>query len=169
MADGLLRHSEGPWFPLNFAFDHWQQQPGWRSQITQGIALSLFTRLGNIDQARAIAPTLMPNAQGWLEEYPGQSPVLNGHIFAAFGLWDYWVATGDDQARARALAAIDVVRLNIGKFFTARAIWYDVEHRQRMPASYKSVYVDQFTWLEAMTGEPCFGYAVRATAAYQPY
>jgi hypothetical protein len=168
MAAGLLEHRDGGWFPLNFPFDYWHQAAGWRSQITQGLALSVFTRLGDLESAAQIAPTIVPNDRGWLEEYPGQSPILNGHIFAALGLWDYWTATGDRDAGARALAAIDVVRRNLGTFFTSGRVWYDLEHRQRMPAAYRSVYVEQFTWLKAITGEQCFQDAIDATLAYRP-
>ncbi|GGS28628.1 D-glucuronyl C5-epimerase family protein [Actinokineospora fastidiosa] len=97
----------------------------WFSGMAQGQALSLFTRLHQVtgeqwwrDAAEATFTSFRnAPAQGlpsvvdidsagylWLEEYPrwptaDSDRTLNGHVFAAFGLYDYHQLTGDPLAR----------------------------------------------------------------------
>jgi len=94
----------------------------WWSAMSQGEALSLFVRLfeetgdaswrtaadhtwAGLQQPRAVAEpwtTVTDQNLLWFEEYAGNLPplrVLNGHIFALFGVYDYWKLTGDSTAR----------------------------------------------------------------------
>lgn len=93
----------------------------WYSAMAQGIALSGFVRLHEstgeerwLDAARSTfasfliedagdGPWVVANDAGhlWLEEYPAHPPdhTINGHGFAAIGLWDYWRVTSDRRAR----------------------------------------------------------------------
>lgn len=89
--------------------------------MAQGQALSLFSRLYDqtgdqkwkkaADETWKSFPQTYNASKPWssivvdghlyLEEYAGNLPpllVLNGQIFAAFGLYDYWRVTGDTQA-----------------------------------------------------------------------
>jgi hypothetical protein len=95
--------------------------------MAQGIALSLFTRLyestgavGYRTAADATWASLLvsrstsgpwvsyADAGGylWLEEYADNAPRLssdrsvNGHLFALFGVWDYWRLTKSSSAVA---------------------------------------------------------------------
>lgn len=93
----------------------------WYSGMAQGQALSLFVRLYEHDgqekwregaektfhsfliEKRADGPwfTLVDDDHLWFEEYAGNTDpllVVNGHNFALFGLYDYFVHTGDHQA-----------------------------------------------------------------------
>lgn len=60
----------------------------------------------------------------WFEEYPTQSPngnsshVLNGTIFGAFGVWDYYRVTGDKSAKALFAQNISAIKANMN--------WYDL-------------------------------------------
>ena len=99
----------------------------WYSAMTQGQVLSLFVRLHRVTgddewkvAGRRVFETFrlvaeydrLPDGPWidfvdergylWLEEYAGDvAPmmVLNGHIYAMFGLFDWWALTGDDTAR----------------------------------------------------------------------
>ncbi|QEO13855.1 hypothetical protein FLP10_05025 [Agromyces intestinalis] len=111
------------WYPYRFPWSYYGRvmQTPWWSAMAQGEALSLFTRLaattGDPKWQTAAARTFGSFSQSYspdrpwsslvidrhlyLEEYAGNQPpllVLNGQMFAAFGLYDYWRATGDPRA-----------------------------------------------------------------------
>ena len=104
----------------------------WWSAMGQGEALSLFVRLYeetgdekwrsaadhtwlSLTQDRSAAEpwaTMTDNGLLVFEEYAGNLPplkVLNGHLFALFGVYDYWRLTGDPAAAAHLDAAATTV------------------------------------------------------------
>lgn len=109
------------WYPYNFPWTydaHRVLKAPWWSGMAQGQALSLFVRLaeqtGDAKWDTAADHTWLSFTQShsstaawtslnidnhlYFEEYAGnQKPllVMNGHIFAIFGLYDYWRHTGD--------------------------------------------------------------------------
>ncbi len=115
------------WYPYDFDLQRCTGRPvlqaPWYSGMAQGQLLSLFVRLYEItndEKWRTAADntflslTLPPaasapwgsrvDAEGhlWLEEYPESSSVrgervLNGHIFAIYGVYDYWRLTKDTR------------------------------------------------------------------------
>lgn len=166
MADGLMAMAEGGLLPYRFDLPAEHQVAPWFSAFTQGQALALMSRLGRLDDARVIAATLLRPSQltkdGWFLEYPGQPVVYNGHLFAAFGLYEFWRATGDPAAKAAALRAFTVARATLPDVITTGGIWYDLGHGQRISPVYFAVLVDEFEWLRSITGDPCFDAAARA-------
>jgi hypothetical protein len=107
--------------------------PPWYSAMAQGYGVTLFVRLYEVTKDekyrtaadRVFASFLRPRATAkpwtvwvdasdhlWLEEYPGRSPdrTLNGHLFAIFGLWDYWRLTSDERAKTLFRGALTTVR-----------------------------------------------------------
>lgn len=108
-------------FPLGGRVRHTLHAPWW-SAMAQGEALSLFVRLfeatGEKKWRTAADQTFLtlddrgPRKKPWsvyvdrrkylwFEEYAGDTPpliVLNGHMFAMFGLWDYHHLTGSPKA-----------------------------------------------------------------------
>lgn len=113
----------------------------WWSAMAQGEALSLFVRLheetgdgawriaadhtwNSLLQPRSAAEpwatTVLERDILWFEEYAGNlAPlrVLNGHIFATFGVYDYWKLTGNstaldylDGAASAVLEAMPMIR-----------------------------------------------------------
>jgi hypothetical protein len=146
----------------------------WYSAMDQGQALSLAVRLGDITFARQLLPALtgpspvtraVPAGLS-LEEYPSDppNPVLNGAVFATYGLYDWWVATGEDEGALR--AALTAIRLDLVAYRRPGAMpWYDFAHGIVIPSSYVSVYDEQMTALAAMTGDPCFA-EMRVAFAY---
>ena len=110
-------------FPLGGNKKHTIQAPWW-SAMAQGEALSLFVRLYEVTDEekwreaadRTFASldddfgprrgpwTLYVDKHGylWFEEYAGDTApllVLNGHMFAVFGIWDYHRLTEEPRAR----------------------------------------------------------------------
>ena len=111
------------WYPYTFPWTYYSRTltAPWWSGMAQGEALSLFVRLAEAtgdsrwDNAAnhtvtsftvphsATSPwvSLAIDKHLYFEEYAGNQPpllVLNGHIFAMFGLYDYWRHTGDATA-----------------------------------------------------------------------
>jgi hypothetical protein len=111
------------WFPYRFPWTYYTRTltAPWYSGMAQGEVLSLFVRLAEAtnnpvwDNAAdhtvtsftqphsTTAPwaSLVIDHHLYFEEYAGNQPpllVLNGHIFALFGLYDYWRHTGSATA-----------------------------------------------------------------------
>jgi hypothetical protein len=124
LADWLLEHrtaeADGVVWRIDLPVPKYGQEPGWISAMGQGQAISVLLRahrLSGRDEylrvARAALPALCrPVAEGGtqsvidghpvLEEYPTATPcaVLNGWIFALFGVHELAVVTGDAVARS---------------------------------------------------------------------
>lgn len=140
-ADRLVQirtEREGAWwypYPFSWSYIDRTLSAPWWSAMGQGQALSLFVRLadatGQAKWQTAADRTWQTFTQAWsekepwarviidghlyLEEYAGDvAPllVLNGQIFAIFGLYDYWAATGSpDAARVLDGAATTVLEM----------------------------------------------------------
>lgn len=153
-AANLLAHAEPDGrLPYGFAWD--EMRPPWYSGMAQGLALSLFSRLGMREAADATYATLptFTRPDGWIEEYPGQSPILNGHIFAAFGLYDYWSLSGRGETELR--AAMQVVADNLHRFLDRSGrVRYALDDSRYFP-DYDAAHAAQLEALAAMSGLPC--------------
>lgn len=122
-ADWLLANHEdgagGILWRTGFPVPKYDLAPGWISAMGQGQAISVLLRAQQLtgrdeylETARAaLAPMTVPVREGGvqvsldgvtvLEEYPTRKPsaVLNGWIFALFGVHELAVVTGDPEAR----------------------------------------------------------------------
>jgi hypothetical protein len=157
-------------------------EPGWLSAMAQGEAASLFVRLfaatgddGFAEAAvEALAPLRVPVEDGGVlgvldgrpfpEEYPTapQSHVLNGAVFAIWGVHD--VAEALELGDLRALAAELVETLagaisawDIGYWSRYDLYPYDLYPYGRLvnvsSSFYQQLHVDQLTALAALTGD----------------
>ncbi|MGH2912630.1 MAG: D-glucuronyl C5-epimerase family protein [Solirubrobacteraceae bacterium] len=155
----------------NFAYPHSLPLPGpWLSAMAQGQGASLLVRLhshtGEDRLAEAALTALKPfavaSADGGVqamldgrelpEEYPTQpaSYVLNGAIFALWGVRDVAVGLSDSDARSRFLEGAQTLALNLHRWDTGRWSRYDLfPHPIPNPASsfYHALHISQ---LEAM-------------------
>lgn len=141
---------DGSWLhhrPLAHTFD---VQAPWRSAMAQGEVASLLVRLhletGEERFAEAalnaLGPLYKPVRNGgvraelgggaWFEEYPTQpaSYVLNGGIFALWGLRDVAVGLSDDQAARTFREGIEVLATNLKRFDTG---WWSLYSLFRHP------------------------------------
>lgn len=123
LAEWLLEHRsaepDGVVWRIDVPVPKYGEEPGWISAMGQGQAISVLLRAHQLsgrdeflEAARAALPALCrPVAEGGtqseidghpvLEEYPADRPcaVLNGWIFALFGVHELAVATGEETAR----------------------------------------------------------------------
>jgi hypothetical protein len=185
-AHGLVNlalDDDGKWW-LPYWFD-WHVRPAamdapWVSAMAQGQALSLFASLyaetGEaewFEAAERMWETLQVRRDDggrwwsqrvvdgylWFDEYPDGSThmVVNGHVFALYGVYDWWRVTGDedaaalfDEAATTALRAFGEVRR------PGEASVYCVNGCGWSDDYYHRVHVGQLENLVVITGDPRF-------------
>lgn len=161
----------------------------WYSAMTQGQALSLFVHLYRATGAQGwkiagqrVFETFLQVAaydslptdpwidfvdeRGylWLEEYAGGKVapmmVLNGHIYAMFGLYDWWRLTGDETARRLIDGAAATVLHYVPLLRTpGHPSWYGYRVRDDLVAqsdTYHYHHIWQLGQLAALTGDSRF-------------
>jgi len=148
MDDKYLLHYEFDYNHDGLAF----LEEGWISAMAQGMALGAFSMAyfltSDSSYAKAAADifsTLYKNTDSlwcvgvdtedyyWLEEYPNKNfcHVLNGKLSAIWGLWDYYVITGDEFALTLFKAGIRTIADNypIWNIVGKNASYYCLHHR----------------------------------------
>ena len=174
------------WFPYTFNFnlhsygDQVMYAP-WYSAMAQGQALSLFIALHEIeaddellDASHRVFRTLLPetdleaepwctcvSTEGllWLEEYPSDPPAytLNGMIFAIYGVYDYYQATGSEEAESVLRGSIETIRRTIPRFrIEDDYSHYCLKHPQINTRDYHMVHIEQLEFLGHITDAPEF-------------
>ena len=152
-------------------------KPPWLSAMAQGQAASLLVRLhGETGEERmadgalrVLRPLSVPTAEGgvqaeldggpFLEEYPTEpgSYVLNGGIFALWGLMDAGVALGDADARELFHAGLATLASNLHRWDTGWWSRYDLFPHpvdNVASAAYHELHVDQLRAMELVAPRP---------------
>ena len=185
-------HRGGMYFPYPFDFplggvkSQTIHSPWW-SAMVQGQALSLFTRLydetGNrswrdaADKTFATLDDRGPRRKGpwdvyvdrnhylWFEEYAGDTKplmVLNGDMFALFGVWDYYSLTHSAHAKNLFNAAATTLREYLPNFRAPKGAAY---YCLRAPfcqqpmwqnTKYHGIVIKQMRIIADMTDDPWF-------------
>lgn len=180
-----LDHEAGYYFPFKFPWHQDNLQPPWYSAMAQGQVLQLACRYAEktgSDEFNSFADRIFStflhlrsmtddevgvvhiDSEGylWLEEYPyprHNKFVLNGHIFAALGVYEYWRMTGSDVARSIFVAAISTVRRYLEDFRNKGwASHYDLRSRLLL-RNYHSTHISLIEHLYAITGDNFFSRA----------
>jgi hypothetical protein len=150
----------------------------WISALTQAqtvsVLLRAFQHTGDEQYLRgateAMAWLSVPVANGgvahtgengvWLEEYPSDakpSHVLNGHLTAVLGVWDYYRVTRDPKAKALFDAAVRVVRAEVDRYDVGFWLVYDQLNRvDVINGMYMTWIIEHFKVLHAITGDAFF-------------
>lgn len=151
----------------------------WYSAMAQGQALSAFVRLHEVTgkqryadaAAQLFASFTLPRQDGvpwtvdidgdgylWFEEYakhPGPDRALNGHIFAIYGLYDYYRTTGSQLAKELLQGGITAVEGHLDEIrdpgWLSR---YCLGHPRYAYPNYHTVHVGQIHKLYELTGAP---------------
>jgi hypothetical protein len=169
--------------PFEFAYPHtFDLKPPWYSAMAQGEAASLLCRAAvsldrpELAQAaeRAASSLVSPDSPvvaatddgPVLQEYPTDPPahVLNGWIFALWGLYDVALAGGGLAARARAdfERGVETLVARLPRYDTGRqGSWsrYDLfPHRLVHVTSpfYHRLHIEQLCALNELIGHPLF-------------
>jgi heparosan-N-sulfate-glucuronate 5-epimerase len=195
LADWFVEHQakDGCWY-VHTEVMVYRLRPPWPSAMAQSRGLSVLARAWQstgveryIEGARrALAAFARPLEQGGVagthderityEEYPAQPPphVLNGSIFALFGLWDMArVLPGDGHAAALFERGAATVETLLPRYDTGWWSLHDLYHlhagtpRNPCTAHYHDIHIKQLTVLHAITGREPFAAVARRWAAYQ--
>lgn len=158
----------------------------WYSGLAQGQGISLLVRAHLATQdsaylesaALAFRSLLVDVASGgvhytdqqgnvWIEEYIVSPPthILNGFIWAAWGVRDYWLATRSADARDLFAGCVKTLISNLERYDLGFWSRYELSGtRLPMIASpfYHRLHITQLRIMHQITGEPCFAsYAER--------
>jgi hypothetical protein len=190
-ADLLVEHQadDGGWVQT-LPYPHtYVLSPPWVSAMAQGEGASLLVRVHGstgddryADAAlRALGPMRRPSAGGGAsaqldghtlpEEYPTDPPsfVLNGAVFALWGLRDVAIGLGDGQAARDFEAGVDALEANIHRWDTGSWSRYDLyPHRVTNVASraYHELHVAQLEAMDELAPRPELRAAATRFAAY---
>jgi heparosan-N-sulfate-glucuronate 5-epimerase len=161
-------------FPHTFRLE-----PPWLSAITQGQAASLFVRLhleGGEERyaeaaKRALQPYAVPSSAGGVqtlldgqpfpEEYPTSPPslVMNGGLFALFGLYDVGIGLGDSTSAAEFASMSSTFATNVHRWDLGYWSRYDLfPHRlvNVASSSYHHLHASQLESLARLSSNPEF-------------
>jgi heparosan-N-sulfate-glucuronate 5-epimerase len=179
----------GAWFngrPMAHTF---RLDPPWISGMAQGEAASLLARAYSVtDDERfrdaallALGPFRVPTERGgvratlgdgfFLEEYPTQpaSCVLNGGIFALWGLHDVAVGLDDEAAKREFADGVDTLAANIHRWDTGSWSRYDL-FPFRIPnvasGAYHVLHMNQLRAMQRIAPRPQFPPTVERFEAY---
>lgn len=161
---------------------HYKQwlEAGWYSAHSQGTGISLLARLYKetgdkryFEAARKAFVALNTeiknggtrfideNGNSWLEEYLVNPPthILNGFLWALWGLYDYWLLTKEEEAKKLFDACVLTLENNLSKYDAGYWSLYDLSKQfLKMLASpfYHSLHIVQLRVMHILTGEEVF-------------
>lgn len=179
----VIEDDDAWWLPFWFDYPPEGLTAPWFNAMSQGLALSFFTRLHRVtgDEAYLQAaehlfesyqrlgrrtggddrPWIAYVADGgylWLEHYPNSRPnhVLNAHLHSLIGLYEYWQHTRSPEARNLLEGALTTMRDRAGLFRReGKASLYGLRSRTKH-FKYHQVHIWQLRLLSRMTGDPFF-------------
>lgn len=174
------------------ADSHYHLPPMWASAMTQGEVISFYLRMSQINDDKQLVETAMKaydfmsfdiseggvrrndkDGNLWLEEYPTAQPslVLNGFIYAVFGLYDLFRVTKSEAVKRDIDACIKTLKENIAKYDTGYWSLYDQMHKELVKYYYqKNVHTPQLEALYDLTGEEIFKhYAAKWRGYVSPF
>lgn len=157
----------------DFAFPVYNLEPPWVSAMAQGQGVSVLLRafqLTGDDRYLAAATSAFgafkidihfggvsceDMGYLWLEEFPCSPPthVLNGFVYALWGVLDYLRVTNSNDARLLWDRGIVTIRANLHRYELAFWSRYDLNTRHLASAHYHNVHVLQLGILSALTGD----------------
>jgi heparosan-N-sulfate-glucuronate 5-epimerase len=163
---------------FNFDLPFYGPQAPWISAMAQGEAISLLLRLALLENRPEYAQTALAaikvmdlpvDQNGVLdylddghllfEEYPTRPPsrVLNGHVFALLGAYDFFLYFGQDRDRERVTAGIQTLLHHWQDWDTGYWTRYDLHPTHRLASQmYQEVHIRQMHMLGHLFNEPAF-------------
>lgn len=170
---------EAWWLPFTFDYPPEGQKAPWFNAMAQGLALSYFARLYvvtgdevHLDAARWVFRSFRrlgrwrrpwvayadPNRYLWLEHYPSSRAdhVLNAHLHAVFGLYEYWGVAPTPRSRRVLGGAITTMRDHAWRYRRRGGLsLYCLYHRTRIE-KYHEVHIWQLRLLGRLSGDRYF-------------
>ncbi len=160
----------------------------WISAMAQGEAISLLLRIWLLEKDDALvrlahrafgAFSLPVEKGGVLSSFPDGAPVfeefpavpaphvLNGHIFALLGVYDFWRVTSDPQAGELFAQATRGLEANLARYDVGWWTLYDLHPTHRLASRmYHRIHVQLMGVLYRLTGESAFRHWQRRWQGY---
>lgn len=161
----------------------------WISGLTQGVGISALVRAHQltgdekylVTARRAMAWLSEPVDSGgclsvdengtWIEEYPNAADpnhVFNGHIWALFGVWDYYRATRDENARKLFAEGVKVIKAEIDRYDTGSWVVYSQKNKKdNVFGNYMQFIIEQMKVMASITGDEFFSSYAEKWSDYQ--
>lgn len=202
LVDTRVDYGGGWWFQYEFDWTYYDRTlvAPWWSGMAQGEALTVFSHLARLQpenpQWREAADrtfdsfllrgsgneapwaTVVIDGQLWFEEYAGNQPplqVLNGQVFALFGLWEYWALTSDERAARYFDGGATTVLVNMPRIRNEGGVSYycaQVDYCRTpgwLNESYHPIHIQQLNALGRITGDERFAeWAALLDTDWQP-
>jgi len=96
----------------------------------------------------------------WLSEYPEPGlplRVLNGAVIGLWGLYEYWLVTGDHGAREYVQAAVTTLKKHAMEYRNQGGIsFYALTRKNPAPEHYHRLHIYQMRQLAKFANEPYF-------------
>ncbi len=187
-SDWLVEHQEAGKWTYNFDLKKYSLQRGWISAMAQGQAISLLLRTWQFtndsvyfqsarEAFKLFQLTLDQNGVSffnsdssiWFEEYPNRlepTHVLNGHVWALFGIWDYYRVTRDSTAKWLFEAGVNAIEDQIELYDTGFWVLYEQKPFQLLNGTYMDLQIDQLEVLYFLTHHDVFNVYARKWHAY---
>lgn len=182
LQKNLTEFKVGLWGWLN---DHdkemYRLKKPWLSALSQGQALSVLARAyAETKEKRyleagekALKSFSVPVEQGgvlaqwqglaYYEEYPSQIPslVLNGFIFALWGLWEFYVISQQTEAKERYQAGVETLKRILPKYQVSYLNWsrydlYPFKVADIASIFYHKLHIEQLKAMALLTGDDGF-------------
>ncbi|MBL7092566.1 hypothetical protein ISS22_01200 [candidate division KSB1 bacterium] len=183
-ANWLLEHAkDGPnksavWF-YQFDLPFYDIKAPWISGMAQGQAISVLLRAFQISGEKKYLEAAQaawrifdvkvkdggiisefPDGLPLIEEYPSsskRSSVLNGFIFAIFGVYDYFVYLQDKDAQKKFHLFIESLKENMFRYDSGYWSYYELANPRRLTAKfYHRIHIKQLESLFRITNDPFF-------------
>ena len=175
----MISQNDALWLPFPYDNPAEDLTTPWYNALAQGSALALFSRLhrllddpsylvtadGLFHSFELLGPAadpwvghVDPRGYLWLEHYAGgyRGRILNAHLYAIFGLRDYWQETNSDAARLVLEGAITTMRDNAWKYRRPGTwSWYNLVHRAAI-REYHGMHIRQLRALAVASGDAYF-------------
>ncbi|MGA8099370.1 MAG: D-glucuronyl C5-epimerase family protein [Candidatus Cybelea sp.] len=178
-------------YRFDFPWKKYGASAGWCSAMAQGEAISVLLRAHGLDKSagygdaaeRASQPFFADIKDGgvvwrdganiFLEEIANEhaAHVLNGCIFALWGIWELWKRTGDAGLEQIVEACVDTLRRWLPRFDTGWWTRYSLllsaaGQPHIATLKYHQFHIAQMHVLAAMFSEPKFEEAARRWTSY---
>ncbi|MFZ5515219.1 MAG: D-glucuronyl C5-epimerase family protein [Candidatus Zhuqueibacterota bacterium] len=177
-------------WPYHFDLPFYNITAPWISGMAQGEALSVLVRAFSLSQDHAYLAVAhnawnifavnvgqggvmsgFPDGSPLVEEYPTPghvTAVLNGFIFAIFGVYDYWKFTGNEDAGQLYRQLIQSLAANLHRYDSGYWSYYELKSPKRLASrSYHRLHLEQLQKLYDIAPEPQFAHYLNRFSVYQ--
>ena len=161
----IMKNLKNGTYHNNFAFPHYPMEKGWVGGLAQGLTISVLVyqykktkEKKYLSKANQVFNSLVKNClytdgfgNTWINEYPNVNSILNGMIYAMFGIYDLYYYT--DSAEAGKLWDKCVITLveNLHRYDLPYGSRYDLVNKYPATEFYHKVHIEQMKELFKLT------------------